>query len=504
MDFSVCRSRVLGVAMACATSVVACGGSTESGNTADVSIGGVDAGFSPFIAVVHLRGTKLAGIVDLQYTVEPKQSSLSRPVHVHYTSTALQKRGYLAPASDGIDLPVIGLYAGSTNFVDLTLTFADGSSEMLQAAVPSRAYSDPNGVYDHLSVIQSRTSASSLGFDFFFMKSTSGVPVVVDTDGEVRWIGKDGVANGGAMAFRDGGFVIADSTDAHVVREELDGTVIAASTNSNEISNFSHNLDPGKSGLLAEVDTQIGGVSNLDSTVAEIEVSGALLQQWDLAVIISTTMAAAGDDASAFVRPGVDWFHANAATYDPRDDTLIVSSRENFLMTMKYSTGEILWILGDPTKYWATFASLRAKALTLAPGGLYPIGQHATSITSDGLLMVFNDGTASVNQPSGAPAGASRTYSAVSAYLIDPINRMATEVWRFENGRTLYSAYCSSAYEGPGKSLLIDYAATANQTTRIVALDANHQVVFDFAYPTLGCNTAWNAQPISFDAVNFE
>src|SRR4029077_11527523 len=141
-----------------------------------------------------------------------------------------------------------------------------------------------------------------------------------------------------------------------------------------------------------------------------------VFNHWDLAAILSAYMVSRGDDASAFVRPGVDWFHSNSTAYDPSDDSIIVSSRENFVIKVDYNTGNIIWILGDPSKYWYTFPSLRAKALTLAPGGLYPIGQHAPSITSNGLLMLFNDGAGSFNQPAGAPAGDTRTYSTVSAY----------------------------------------------------------------------------------------
>ena len=83
------------------------------------------------------------------------------------------------------------------------------------------------------------------------------------------------------------------------------------------------------------------------------------------------------------MRPGVDWFHTNAAVYDASTRSLIVSSRENFIMSVDYDTGAIRWVLGDPTKYWNAFPSLRAKALTLTGSGLYPIGQHALSFTSD-------------------------------------------------------------------------------------------------------------------------
>jgi hypothetical protein len=175
-------------------------------------------------------------------------------------------------------------------------------------------------------------------------------------------------------------------------------------------------------------------------------------------------MSAHGDDPTLFVRPGYDWFHSNAATYDPSDNSIIVSSREDFLIKLDYDTGDIIWILGDPTKYWYTFPSLRAKALTLQAGGLYPIGQHGVSITSKGLVMVMNDGFGSASQPSGAPTGETRMYSAVSAYSIDAAANTATEVWHFDYGQTIYSDICGSAYEASDQSVLVNYAVADTRT----------------------------------------
>jgi hypothetical protein len=212
-------------------------------------------------------------------------------------------------------------------------------------------------------------------------------------------------------------------------------------------------------------------------------------------------MTSQGDDAKAFVRPGADWFHTNSTAYDPSDDSLIVSSRENFVIKVGYSTGKIIWILGDTTKYWYTFPSLRAKALTLT-AGLPPIGQHGISITSEGNLMLFNDGLGSRAQPVGEPAGLSLPYSAVSVYAIDSASMTAQEVYRFDNGENLYSEICGSAYEAQGQSVLVDYAVAANfLQARLVGLDANQNVVFDFQYVNQygTCNTSWNAIPIALD-----
>ena len=172
-------------------------------------------------------------------------------------------------------------------------------------------------------------------------------------------------------------------------------------------------------------------------------------------------------------------------------------------MNIDYDTGAIRWVLGDPTKYWWQFPSLRAKALTLESPGLYPIGQHALSITRDGLLLLFNAGTPSEHQPAGAPIGESRTYSAVSAYRIDTATMTATEVWRFDYDQSLYSDHCSSAYE-VGQSILISYARVGNRLhARLVGLNSHHEVVFDFQYDARGCSTSWNAVPVPLENMSF-
>jgi hypothetical protein len=200
------------------------------------------------------------------------------------------------------------------------------------------------------------------------------------------------------------------------------------------------------------------------------------------------------------VRPGNDWFHVNASTYDPSDDSVIISGREDFLIKVNYSTHDIVWIFGDPTKYWYTFPSLRAKALTLDAAGDYPIGQHGVSITSDGYVMVFNDGLGSVNQPSGEPAGLSRTFSEVSAYSVNTAAMTAQNVWNFNYGQSIYSPICGSSYEA-GNTYLVDFATADNEAeARLVGLDANQNVVFDFQYASpSACGAAWNAIPIPFE-----
>src|SRR5205814_8634151 len=111
-----------------------------------------------------------------------------------------------------------------------------------------------------------------------------------------------------------------------------------------------------------------------------------------------------------------DWFHLNGATYNKADGSLIVSSRENFLICLDYETSAIKWILGDTTKKWYQFPSLKKFALTLAPGSLSPIGQHAPSITFDQNLLILDNGQSSVFQ---MPPGDQRGYATPRKYALD-------------------------------------------------------------------------------------
>jgi len=452
-----------------------------------------------FLSFVRLDGYNLADVTGVQYTIAPKPGSASKPVHIEYSISALKARGYINAGS--LTLPIIGLYAGYENHVSVQVEEETGGPISLEFTIPTLQYVNP--IYSQPNIITARMMGSALGFDFLFIKSALGSPVIVDTDGEVRWVAFGSVANSMSSAFTDDEFIIGDPANPKVYRLRLDGNISASELPSRFYTDFNHNIDPGKQGFLAEV----GAAStDIESNIIELQGSFAIPNHWNLGAILSTYMSAHGDDAATFVRPGDDWFHSNSAIYDPSDDSVIVSSRENFVIKLDYKTSAIKWLLGDPSKYWYTFPSLRAKALTLATGGLYPIGQHALSITSDGLLMLFNDGLGSLNQPAGAPAGETRTYSAVSAYSIDEQSMTAKNMWNYRDGEKIFSSVCSSAYQAAtDKSLLIDYAVADNATQALlVGLDSSHNVAFEFEYPTFECNTSWNARPISLDNLRIE
>jgi len=326
-------------------------------------------------------------------------------------------------------------------------------------------------------------------------------PAIIDTDGAVRWVGTAGHSSF-VTSFFDNAVYLAAGSQLH--RVELDGAVTLIGDYSDRgISYFHHNIDPGKVGVMLEAVTP----SQHESTVIEVDPSsGNLLKTWNLANIISAAMRAGGDDPSQFVYPAPnDWFHNNSVAYNRADDSLIASSRENFLICLDYETGAIKWILGDPTKKWYRFPSLRRYALTLAPGSLPPIGQHAISVTFDQNILVFDNGQ---NSTFEKPAGEQRSYSTPRKYELDLNARTATEVWNFEMGQSMWCPFCGSAYEDAPFNYLVDYTfahgVTNNSLSHWIGLNSTGEMVFRYQYQSLaGCNTAFNAIPVHLENTKF-
>lgn len=458
-------------------------------------------GSSPFVSFVSLQVLAPSSVASIRYGIAVKPGHLARPVDVTYRIAYLQRRGYVVASSGRIDVPVFGLYSGTANPVTLEVQFLDGSTTVLSTTVTTAAYTDPNAVYDQSTAIRAYSASGVLGFNYFFMKSDLGSPVVVDIDGEIRWV-MPYAASSQPSLFVDGGFLIGDKAAPILRRLELDGTLSESTLISTHATAFHHDFAPGKVGVLAPIDAMIAGQSHIESILDEVTASGQVVSEWDFGAILSDYMRSQGDDPSTFVRPGVDWFHMNSAIYDRSDNSIIASSRENFVIKIDYATRNIVWIFGDPTKYWYGYPSLRAKSLVLADGGLYPIGQHSLTINPDGDLMLFNNGQNSSFPPIGAPAGESRSYSVVTAYKVDATNLAARQTLLFDYGQSILARFCSSAAMTGDRSMLISYATADNFThARLVGLDASRNVTFDFQYPTLPCGTSWSAQPISFDAL---
>src|SRR6185312_6859225 len=142
-----------------------------------------------------------------------------------------------------------------------------------------------------------RTNSTALSYDFIFIRSNcdTNSPVIIDTDGAIRWVGTTGFANNSTTLFQNSIFI---ANGPILYRMEFDGTFAALRDYTNDgITNFHHNIDTGKRGLIAEVDTP----TQVESTDIEVDVEGNILKTWRLADIIGAAMTSGGDDPTQFI-----------------------------------------------------------------------------------------------------------------------------------------------------------------------------------------------------------
>ena len=456
-------------------------------------------GPTPFIVNLALRLDDIANLDSVSYTIAPRPGTFSKPVNVTYTRARFERTGAWNAAGKRLSLTVFGLYADYQNSVTLTARFRDSSNHVERLTIAAPAYAGPATVYTTPEVRTPRTAAVSPGFDYMMLQNAITTPAVLDTDGNLRWVGTE-PTNSFSSLFSEDAFLVGSPTTPVLYRVELNGTFVARPLASTRYTNFHHDFTRGKTGYLAELDALEGGVPRIESILAEISETGEIIKEWDMAAIFRAAMQAGGDDPSNFVRDGIDWFHMNSAIYVAADDSLLISSRENFVVKIDYATGRIKWLLGDTTKHWyVDYPSLRALALKLK-SGKPPIGQHSLSIAANGELLLFNNGYGSLNQPPGTAPGITRDYSTPSRYAIDEHAGTAAETWTWSPTPSTYSSVCSSVYEAnTANHYLITYSVAAElMRTQLVALDSAGKVAFDYAYPASGCAVAFNSKAIDF------
>jgi arylsulfate sulfotransferase len=459
----------------------------------------VSEGPTPFISFVNTTVTDVVGFNSAQFLIFPKTGSATRPVKARYSRSYLEARGYFNPQNGNLTIPVFGLYAGRPNRVSINLGFNDRVHRLRRINIVITTPAYDGGTYSNPTVIQPRLPGTALSYDFILLKgyAQNNTPIIIDSDAEIRWVGTAGIGAQNCMLF-DNAFYLTSGTS--LLRTEFDGvTTPVADYSAIGVTGFHHNIDPGREGMIIDVDT----VDQTESVNLEVDAAGTVLRTWNLADIISAAMIAGGDDPSLFVYPAPnDWFHNNTCAYRSSDDSLIVSSRENFVIAIDYDTGNIKWILGDTTKHWYEFQSLRQFSLSLAQGSLPPIGQHSLSMPGDQLLL-FDDGAGSNFQQ---PPGETRNYSAPRKYQIDLGAFEATETWHYYPDPSVYSPFCSSVYEDAPNNYLIDYTLGGPYVyTGIVGLDALGNVAFNYQYDELNfCGTAWNAIQIHWEDVDLE
>ncbi len=121
-----------------------------------------------------------------------------------------------------------------------------------------------------------------------------------------------------------------------------------------------------------------------------------------------------------------DWTHGNGLWYDARDDSLLLNLRQqSAVVKIERPSGKIHWIFGEPGGWAEKYQPL----LFRSEGKIeWPGHQHASSITPEGNLLLFDNGILRA-RPFKEALPIMEGYSRAVQYAIDEKRLIAREVW---------------------------------------------------------------------------
>jgi len=126
--------------------------------------------------------------------------------------------------------------------------------------------------------------------------------------------------------------------------------------------------------------------------------------------------------------PRRDWAHANAVVMDASERYVIVSLRQqDAVVKIDWDTGALVWILGNHDGWGPAW-----QDHLLQPTGdlLWPYHQHASTITPDGTVLMFDNGNYRA-RPFDTPMPPSESFSRAVEYRIDEDTMEVAEVWSY-------------------------------------------------------------------------
>src|SRR5205823_10057648 len=139
-------------------------GSNQADDTT-ITINGYTPGVTPFIAYVNLTASDTTVLKSIQFSIDRKPGSVTRPISATYANFYLIDRGFENQQTGEITLPVYGLYDGYANLVTLTYRFFDGSSSQANITIGTPSYDDTCG-YKSPLVVQPRNNSTTLSYDY--------------------------------------------------------------------------------------------------------------------------------------------------------------------------------------------------------------------------------------------------------------------------------------------------------------------------------------------------
>ena len=427
------------------------------------------------------------------------------------------------------EVPIFGLYADHENSVDIILLDYLGN-ELARTTVKINTGPLPANMPTSMTVDVRQDAKMATGFNLMSYHGTGipKVPIIVDNDGEIRWLydfASHPVLRGlgydvGLERLKNGNFYFGDVSTDKIHETDMFGQLVNSWDLAGHI--FHHNVQEKPDGNLLVTTSKIGsthlnGTPTVEDFVIEIDrQTGAILYEWDLKQSLDENRVAL---RNTLANNPIDWFHDNAVIYDGSDNTIIVSGRTQGLVKLSYDN-EVKWILGAH-KGWGTnrrgedlnpflLTPLDANGIAITdplvlngdanhPDFEWNWFQHAPLNKPDGNIILFDNG-ATRNFNPAAP----ERYSRAVEYRIDPEAMTVQQIWAYgkERGIETFSSIVSDVdFLSNGNVLFCPGFSVLNTTGsggKIVEIDyLTKEVVFQMSVSTANIRAFHRAERLS-------
>ena len=212
---------------------------------------------------------------------------------------------------------------------------------------------------------------------------------------------------------------------------------------------------------------------NIDSSGHKVESfvieeqskGGQVLFTWDSLNHVSLDEANFTEQRSVWKEQNInDYFHGNSVA-ETLDGNLLVSGRHvNEVLKIDRATGEVLWRLGGRKSNF-TFIDDPENGFS---------HQHSVRELPNGNILMFDNGNLR-----------DKPYTRVVEYKLDEVNKKATLVWSYNDGRFCLAA--GSVQRLPNGNTLIGWGIEVNRMKdsipRITEVDNTGKVVMQIYYP---------------------
>ncbi|WP_195701228.1 aryl-sulfate sulfotransferase [Companilactobacillus futsaii] len=444
----------------------------------------------PYIKVNPYKSSPLTALVIFQtdqkakvsYTVEGKTDQTDITNTVNGSSTTHQ-------------VPVVGLYANTTNTVTINVTYEDGTTD--QKTIQIKTGSLPKYIKNaKITVSKNDKSKMDIGDNkLTIVNRTTKEPFAIDADGEVRWYSTDysqhtieQISNGHMLVLtkkNQDSLVYNDLIETDVLGRVYKEYTFSTKTKSNDSGNakdettlIHHDLVelPNKD-ILATVSD--GSKYKEDIMVQISHKTGKVVKVIDLKKILPSSMYKnykAGSDGK------VDWFHQNAVDYDASDNSIMISGRnQDMIMKLNYKTNKIIWIYsGKKKSTWPK--KYRSKVLTPTKGTTITGGQHGLYLLSkdkDSEDVILYDNNIDVTNGDKKTSG---KYSQAVQYHIDTKNMTIDQTWSYGKnlGKNNFTSIIGYAEREANGNTLVDFGYKKNgKESNIIEVDSDGNQVFN-------------------------